>query len=83
MAEYGGNMEGMQTLAFNLNNDKTLENNYYFDNISWKLVTETDGIKTAKAIRVENGAIYNLSGQKVDANYKGVVIINGKKVLQK
>lgn len=83
MAEYGGNMEGMQTLAFNLNNDKTLENNYYFDNISWKLVTETDGIKTAKAIRVENGAIYNLSGQKVDANYKGVVIINGKKMLQK
>ena len=83
MAEYGGNMEGMQTLAFNLNNDKTLENNYYFDNISWKLVTETDGIETAKAIRVENGAIYNLSGQKVDANYKGVVIINGKKMLQK
>ena len=26
---------------------------------------------------------YNLSGQKVDANYKGIVIINGRKVLQK
>lgn len=27
--------------------------------------------------------LYNLSGQKVDANYKGIVIKNGKKVLNK
>ena len=27
--------------------------------------------------------IYNLSGQKVGANYKGIVIINGKKVLKR
>lgn len=32
---------------------------------------------------ISNGAIYNLSGQKVDENYKGVVIKNGKKMLQK
>ena len=82
MAQYGGNMEGMQTLAFNLNNDKTLENNYYFDNISWKLVTE-DGIETVQVVKIQNGAVYNLAGQKVDANYKGVVIKNGKKMLQK
>ena len=82
MAQFGGNMEGMQTLAFNLNNDKTLENNYYFDNISWKLVTE-NGIETTQIVKVQNGAIYNLAGQKVDANYKGVVIVNGKKMLQK
>ncbi len=30
-----------------------------------------------------NGAIYNLAGQKVGANYKGIVIVNGKKVLMK
>lgn len=30
-----------------------------------------------------NGAVYNLSGQKVDANYKGIVIQNGKKRLSK
>lgn len=31
----------------------------------------------------ENGAIYNLAGQRVDANYKGVVIKNGKKYVNK
>ena len=40
-------------------------------------------VKTIKTVNVQDGAIYNLSGQKVDANYKGVVIINGKKVLKK
>ena len=30
-----------------------------------------------------DGAIYNLSGQRVNNSYKGVVIVNGKKVLKK
>ncbi len=47
------------------------------------LVKGTSGIETIKAVNVKNGAIYNLAGQKVDANYKGVVIVNGKKMLQK
>ena len=31
----------------------------------------------------DNAPIYNLAGQKVDKNYKGVVIKNGKKIYQK
>lgn len=31
----------------------------------------------------DNGAIYNLAGQRVDASYKGVVIKNGKKYVNK
>lgn len=31
----------------------------------------------------ENGAIYNLAGQRVDSSYKGVVIKNGKKYVNK
>jgi len=31
----------------------------------------------------ESSVIYNLAGQKVDANYKGIVIKNGKKMIQK
>ena len=31
----------------------------------------------------QSNAIYNLSGQKVDASYKGVVIRNGRKYIQK
>ena len=73
---------GMQTIAFNLNTDKTLENNYYFDNISWKLVNET-AIKGVELQKIENDAIFNLAGQRVDANYKGVVIMRGKKMILK
>ena len=77
-------LNGIQTIAFNLNTDKTLENNYYFDNISWKLITVEDGIETVKTLVVESNAIYNLRGQKVETPQKGgIYIINGKKVVVK
>ena len=41
-----------------------------------------DAIKSVKAAKAD-GAIYNLAGQKVNASYKGVVIKDGKKYLQK
>ena len=41
-----------------------------------------DAIQTVKAAKAST-AIYNLKGQKVDASYKGIVIMNGKKYLQK
>ena len=40
------------------------------------------GIKNVKVINA-NTAIYNLAGQKVAADYKGLVIENGKKVVKK
>lgn len=43
----------------------------------------TQGIEAVKANQLVNGAIFNLAGQKVNANYKGVVIQNGKKFIQK
>ncbi len=46
----------------------------------------TDGIKNAVEFdrtNVENNAMFNLSGQKVSNNYKGIVIQNGKKFLNK
>ncbi len=45
---------------------------------------ETDGINAVKGIMPEViGESYNLAGQKVGANYKGIVIVNGKKVVRK
>ena len=42
------------------------------------------GIKNVNAAKVNNNnARYNLAGQKVDASYKGIVIQNGKKFIQK
>lgn len=40
------------------------------------------GISSVKADKV-NGAIFNLAGQKVAANFKGIAIQNGKKVVLK
>ena len=40
-------------------------------------------INAVKAAKKFNGAIYNLAGQKVNASYKGVVIKDGKKYIQK
>lgn len=45
---------------------------------------ETDGIsKVANTSFDANAQVYNLAGQKVGANYKGIVIVNGKKVVRK
>jgi len=44
----------------------------------------TNGIQTAKAtVAEQNAPAYNLAGQKVDKSFKGVVIQNGKKMIQK
>lgn len=42
--------------------------------------TAVEAIETAPD---EDGAIYNIFGQKVDASYKGIVIKNGKKFIQR
>ena len=43
--------------------------------------TAIDVVKANTAVKAEG--IYNLAGQKVNSNYKGLVIINGKKVVLK
>ena len=46
-------------------------------------VTDTStGISTPVMIKGD-GTVYNLRGQKVDSSYKGIVIKNGKKLIQK
>ena len=42
-----------------------------------------ESIADKKAVNNNNGVMYNLSGQKVGAGYKGIVIMNGKKMIQK
>lgn len=43
----------------------------------------SDNILNVKTSLVENGVVYNLAGQKVAKNFKGLVIENGKKVVKK
>ena len=44
---------------------------------------EATGIHTIEAASAANAARYNLAGQRVDKAYKGIVIVNGKKYLNK
>lgn len=44
---------------------------------------EATGIHTIEATSAANGAMFNLAGQRVDKAYKGIVIVNGKKYLNK
>ena len=49
------------------------------------LVKQETGIRPAISTKTSsiNGVRYNLSGQKVNADYKGIVIVDGKKMLNK
>lgn len=44
---------------------------------------EATGINAATATQNENAAVYNMAGQKVNTQFKGIVIKNGKKVIIK
>ncbi len=43
----------------------------------------SEGIKTVNAAANANAALYNVAGQKVNEGFKGLVIKNGKKMIQK
>lgn len=43
----------------------------------------TTGINGVEAVEGDNAPVYNVSGQRVGAAYKGLVIKNGKKYIQK
>ena len=44
---------------------------------------DATGIANIEAAKAENGAMFNMAGQRVNGSYKGIVIKNGKKVLVK
>ena len=60
----------------------TVEGIYFGTEAAYNAAVAT-GIQGVKIVNAENDAIFNLAGQRVDANYKGVVIMNGKKVILK
>ena len=57
--------------------------NILIASIEFTPVGDTEGIKTVNTAAAANAALYNLAGQKVGAGFKGLVIMNGKKMIQK
>jgi hypothetical protein len=46
-------------------------------------VSAGTGISTAKIVDLRSAQYFNIAGQKVTSSYKGLVIVNGKKIIQK
>ena len=60
----------------------SFENNICIQKITVK-DAGTSSVKTIQNVTRQNGVRYNLSGQKVGDDYKGIVIMNGKKYMVK
>jgi hypothetical protein len=53
-------------------------------NVSLTKAPSTDIKQIANSQKLTaNGQTYNLAGQRVDANFKGIVIKNGRKIINK
>ena len=53
------------------------------DGASLVLFGDPTGISSVKSSNNKSDVIYNIAGQKVAKDYKGLVIVNGKKMIQK
>jgi len=72
-----------------MNNQKVVVSGYLmYVNSKYVYVVATEvnlatNINTIKANTDVNAPVYNLAGQQVEKSYKGLVIKNGKKVINK
>lgn len=76
------------SVAYNGNQVSAIVNTFQMGAMPFPIVSTfsntasgISGVKAEKA--VGNGLMYNLNGQRVGSNAKGIVIINGKKYLKK
>ena len=72
-------------MVYTLEANKTYK--FFVGGTKWRLaalryVSTTTDITAPKSVKATAATTYNLAGQKVDITYKGVVIKNGKKMLQ-
>ena len=91
--------DGQLTLGVKFaGDDEADKGQYFFDKVKIYLTGKAEGfdyteayndavatgIETVKTVdKANNGAIYNLAGQKVGNSFKGIVIMNGKKFVVK
>ncbi|MBR5749215.1 MAG: hypothetical protein IKY01_10590 [Prevotella sp.] len=78
---YGKHVRQLFIQATQADSNVTLEGIWVGSKADFDAAKAT-GIQAVKAAQAD-GVIYNLAGQRVDANYKGVVIMNGQKKIQK
>ena len=69
--------EGEQILRFTIT-----DGNCNIDKVKF-ICTLNTGIESVIMAEPTKEVVYNLKGQKVDDNYKGIVIRNGRKILKR
>ena len=81
MVEDGGTLKlGIKKLAA-IGGDWVIYDDFQLFYLGTAVPSGIKDVETNSQRPVLNG-IYNLAGQKVDANYKGIIIKNGKKIMQ-
>lgn len=74
---YGTSMGAMASGASLLENVARM-------NLALQAIAAANGIETVEAeVEPESDAVYNIAGQKVGAGYKGIIILNGRKYINK
>ncbi len=76
-ADYNVLEAGKYDITFYFNPTELLLNNYHVD----CNMTVSAGISGITIDKQQTGAVYNLNGQRVAADYKGLVIVNGRKIV--
>jgi len=79
-------IEAWDGIVYELEANKTYQ--FKVRGTKWRLagfryIPGTTGITATKSVKAAAATTYNLTGQKVDASYKGIVIKNGTKVVIK
>ena len=74
-----GDSSGNEFQYANGMSDYGYNNNY---KVTFTTGPDDDAISLIPASQNKNGALYNLAGQRVSKDYKGIVISNGKKILK-
>ena len=78
--EYNGNYYDIPAIYGTDTKDGEVINELYMMATPTKVSAPTGIATTRYTSSVKNDTYYNLNGQRVDKDYKGIVIVNGKKV---
>jgi len=76
---------GSANQVFSVDEDGTYDVTFVFllETKSLSATGETTGINMVSVKAAKSAPLYNLQGQRVDANYRGIAIQNGRKMIMK
>lgn len=80
-SDFTVNLVGSGEVKLKFSGNTSKNYTFFLDEVLVKDVT-TSAINTVKVVPADNAPCYNLNGQRVGKNAKGIIISNGKKVIR-